>query len=471
MRSHFLQLKIFFFVFLLNMVKEKVVFFCKECGYETPKWLGQCPVCKQWNTFKEEKVISTSQKKSISTNKENKPRKILDVQPGQVKRIVTTDLELNRVLGGGIVPGTLILVGGQPGIGKSTLLLQVALSLTNRILYISGEESEEQISLRASRIETNNPDCYVYTETNLDKILKEAKAIKAQLLIIDSIQTIFQPHIENVQGSITQIRECTYQLQKFAKENHIPIFIVGHITKDGALAGPKILEHIVDVVLQFEGDQHYSYRLLRTTKNRYGSTDELGIYAMHAHGLRQVENPSELLISQNEEALSGSAICVSIEGQRPLLIEAQGLVSPSIYGNPQRSSTGLDLRRLSMLLAVLEKRCGLPFGQHDVFLNIAGGLKSSDPSIDLGVVASLISSFQNIPIDDRVCFAAEVGLSGEIRAVSRVESRIQEADRLGFEKIFISKYNTLSVKEKNLQIRIEKIGKVDDLLISLFEEY
>jgi DNA repair protein RadA/Sms len=375
------------------------------------------------------------------------------------------------VLGGGIVPGTLILVGGQPGIGKSTLLLQVALLLANKILYISGEESEEQISLRASRIKTNNPDCYVYTETNLEKILTEAKAIDAELLIIDSIQTIFHPHIENAQGSISQIRECTYQLQKFAKENHVPVFIVGHITKDGALAGPKILEHIVDVVLQFEGDQHYSYRLLRTTKNRYGSTEELGIYAMHAQGLRQVDNPSELLISQNEESLSGSAICVSIEGQRPLLIEAQGLVSPSIYGNPQRSSTGLDLRRLSMLLAVLEKRCGLPFGQHDVFLNIAGGLKSSDPSIDLGIVASLISSFQNISIDDKVCFAAEVGLSGEIRAVSRVESRIQEADRLGFEKIFISKYNNLSLKEQNLHIRIEKIGKVDDLLISLFEEY
>jgi DNA repair protein RadA/Sms len=291
-----------------------------------------------------------------------------------------------------------------------------------------------------------------------------------ELMIVDSIQTMFDPQIENAQGTVTQIRECTHHLQKFAKERNVPIFIIGHITKEGSIAGPKILEHIVDVVLQFEGDQHYSYRLLRTIKNRYGSTDELGIYAMQEDGLREVENPSELLISQNEESLSGSAICVSVEGQRPLLIEAQGLVSPSIYGNPQRSSTGFDLRRLSMLLAVLEKRCGLAFGQHDVFLNIAGGLKSSDPSIDLGVVASLISSYQNIPIHDKVCFAAEVGLSGEIRSVSRIESRIQEADRLGFETIYISKFNTLSVKQKDLNIAIEKISKVDDLLSRLFEE-
>lgn len=452
------------------MAKVKSTFFCNECGYETPKWLGQCPVCKEWNTFKEEKVSPNPQKITFSDKKKNTPKKLSEVEVGQVRRIVSQDNEINRVLGGGIVPGTLILVGGQPGIGKSTLLLQMALNLNKKILYVSGEESEEQISIRASRISGTNDGCYVYVETNLDAILKEADQMQVELIIVDSIQTMFVPHVENAQGTITQIRECTYQLQKFAKERNVPVFIVGHITKEGSIAGPKILEHIVDVVLQFEGDQHYSYRILRTIKNRYGSTEELGIYAMQENGLREIENPSELLISQNDEFLSGSAICVSVEGMRPLLIEAQGLVSPSIYGNPQRSSTGFDLRRLSMLLAVLEKRCGLAFGQHDVFLNIAGGLKSSDPSIDLGVVASLISSFQNIPISDKICFAAEVGLSGEIRSVSRIESRIQEADRLGFETIYISKFNTLSVKQKDLNISIEKISKVDDLLSRLFDE-
>ena len=398
----------------------------------------------------------------------NKPKPLATIVAGNTLRHVTPDNELNRVLGGGLVNGSVILVGGQPGIGKSTLLLQLATRMKSRVLYVSGEESEEQIKMRADRIGIKNEDCYIYADTNVSDILKSAQDIQPQLMIIDSIQTLTSPFIDSTPGSISQVRECTGELQRFAKETNIPVFVIGHITKDGNIAGPKLLEHIVDVVIQFEGDQNYSYRILRTLKNRFGSTDEIGIYAMEAGGLREVPNPSELLISQNEDQLSGSTIAASIEGQRPLMIETQALVTPSVYGTPQRSATGFDLRRLSMLLAVLEKRCGLGYGMTDVFLNIAGGLKVVDPSIDLSVVAALISSLQDIYVNKNIAFSGEVGLSGEVRPVSRVEQRIQEAARLGFETIYISKGNHKSINKLSNVIDIRMVSKVDDLLDDVF---
>lgn len=436
--------------------------------------MGKCQSCEEWNTFTEEilQKPTKQEEKSIAwkdTSKpRNKPKPLGQILTGNTARHVTPDNELNRVLGGGLVNGSLILVGGQPGIGKSTLLLQLATRMKARILYVSGEESEEQIKMRADRIGIRNEDCYIYSETNVSDILKSAQNIQPQLLIIDSIQTLSSPFIDSTPGSISQVRECTGELQRFAKETNIPIFVIGHITKDGNIAGPKLLEHIVDVVIQFEGDQNYSYRILRTLKNRFGSTDEIGIYAMEAGGLREVPNPSELLISQNEDALSGSTIAASVEGQRPLMIETQALVSPAIYGTPQRSATGFDLRRLSMLLAVLEKRCGLAFGANDVFLNIAGGLKVADPSIDLPVVAALISSLMDIYVNRNICFAGEIGLSGEVRPVSRAEQRIQEAARLGFETIYISKGNHKSVAKLANVIDVRLISKVDDLLSDVF---
>lgn len=457
------------------LAKVKTIFYCSNCGVSSPKWVGKCSSCNEWNTYHEEVITKETKQESKtkawqekSDQDRVKPQKLNEVQAGNNQRLITHDQEINRVLGGGIVLGSLILIGGQPGIGKSTLLLQLTTHIKKKVLYISGEESEEQIKMRADRLGKSNPESYIYTETNIVKILKQAKQLSPDILIIDSIQTVSSPYIESTPGTVSQVRECTGELQRFAKETKIPVFIIGHITKEGNIAGPKLLEHIVDVVLQFEGDQNYSYRIIRTLKNRFGSTDEIGIYEMQVNGLREVSNPSELLLSQNEEQLSGSAVSATIEGLRPMLIETQALVTPAIYGTPQRSATGFDLRRLSMLLAVLEKRCGLPFGQNDVFLNIAGGIKVSDPSIDLAIISALISSLEDIYIDKKISFAGEVGLSGEIRAVSRIEQRIQEADRLGFEQIFISKYNTKGLNASNYKLEIKTVVKIEDILESVF---
>ncbi len=457
------------------MAKIKKAFFCSNCGAQSPVWSGQCHSCNEWNTLNEEiiaKPTAQEEKKSVwkepSSQKPLTAKRIDEIHTGKTERLITDDAELNRVLGGGVVLGSLILVGGQPGIGKSTLILQTSLALKEQVLYVSGEESEEQIKMRAQRVRPDESSCLILTDININNILKVAQKVQPALLVIDSIQTISSPFIESTPGSISQIRECTGELQRFAKETGIPVIIIGHITKDGSIAGPKLLEHIVDVVLQFEGDQNYIYRILRTLKNRFGSTDELGIYEMKATGMLPVDNPSEMLLSQSEELLSGSAVAATIEGLRPMLIETQALVSPSVYGTPQRSATGFDLRRMSMLLAVLEKRCGLAFGQSDVFLNIAGGIKISDPSIDLAVATSLISSLENEPVNRKMCFAGEVGLSGEIRSVSRIDQRIQEADRLGFEKIIVAKNNLKGLDISRYDIEIEGISKLDDLLRSVF---
>lgn len=457
------------------MAKVKKTFSCGECGATSPKWIGKCPSCGNWNTYEEEilEKLTRQEEKTKTWQRPDrnapKPTLLTAILPGEKARLVTPDAELNRVLGGGIVAGSIILIGGQPGIGKSTLLLQVATSIDAKILYVSGEESEEQIKMRANRIGSNHSNCYILTETNSSKILKHAQGLSPDLLVIDSIQTLSSPHIESTPGSLSQVRECAAELQRFAKETNIPVFLIGHITKEGSIAGPKLLEHIVDAVLQFEGDQHYTYRILRTTKNRFGSTDEMGIYEMQADGLREVSNPSELLLSQKDEELSGSAVAATMEGMRPMLIETQALVSAAVYGTPQRTATGFDLRRLSMLLAVLEKRCGFLFGQQDVFLNMAGGLKVDDPAIDLAIVSALISSLEDIAIPNSICFAGEVGLSGEIRAVSRIEQRIQEADKLGFKQIFVSKYNLKGLSKEKFNIEIVDIGKIEELYRKLFE--
>ena len=468
------------------MAKVKVAFFCTNCGAESPKWMGQCPACKAWNTLVEEKVVKTKNDRiehkqdwrqvgngaaaaaAGPIGKGPRPIRLDEVTAGEVTRLEAPDRELNRVLGGGIVPGSIVLFGGQPGIGKSTLLLQLALRLGKRVLYVSGEESEEQIKMRADRLGGGAVDCYLLTETNTDKLLKHAANIKPDLLIADSIQTLASPHVESMAGTVSQVRECAAELQRFAKESGIPVFIIGHITKEGSIAGPKLLEHIVDAVLQFEGDRNYTYRILRTLKNRFGSTDELGIYQMEAAGLREVSNPSELLLSERDENLSGSAVCATLEGMRPMLIEVQALVSAAVYGNPQRSATGFDLRRLSMLLAVLEKRAGLSVGNQDVFLNIAGGLRVDDPAIDLAIIASILSSAQDVMVPPDLCFAGEVGLSGEIRAVTRIEQRIQEADRLGFRGIYVSKYNTRGLDPDRYSIRIHTVATVRELFEALF---
>ncbi len=459
------------------MAKVKKIFACSECGATSPKWLGKCPSCEQWNTYQEEIIFKeTPQEEARSAFKSTKqgpldgPRPVLlpEIQAGDITRLVAPDQELNRVLGGGIVPGSLVLIGGQPGIGKSTLLLQVTLQLNKKVLYVSGEESEEQIKMRADRLAHKNQSCYILTETNVSKITAFAEELQPDLVIIDSIQTLQSPFIESTPGSISQVRECAGDLMRFAKTSNIPVFIIGHITKDGSIAGPKLLEHIVDAVLQFEGDQHYTYRILRTLKNRFGSTDELGIYEMQANGLREVSNPSELLLSQRDEDLSGNAVAATIEGMRPMLIETQALVTKAVYGTPQRSATGFDLRRLSMLLAVLEKRGGLPYGMQDVFLNIAGGIRVDDPAMDLAVVSALLSSLQDVAVPSHVCFAAEVGLSGEIRAVNRIEQRIQEAERLGFKEIYFSKYNLKGLDQKRFGIKLHPIAKVEELYQALF---
>lgn len=450
------------------MAKTKTSYFCQSCGAQSAKWVGKCPVCNEWNTYVEEVIEREETKissKSFSTKREAKPILLRNVERQSIDRIDTQDSELNRVLGGGIVPGSLILIGGEPGIGKSTLMLQLAIQLQNhKILYVSGEESEQQIKMRAERIATPGEHCYIFSETNTQNILRQANELQPDLIIVDSVQTLHSSHIESPPGSVSQIRECTGEFQRFAKEVGVPVFLIGHITKDGTIAGPKLLEHIVDTVLQFEGDRNYAYRILRTLKNRFGSTSEIGIYEMLGSGLRQVINPSEILLTHRDEQPSGIAIAAMMEGMRPFLIETQALVSPAFYGTPQRSATGFDVRRMNMLLAVLEKRSGFRFGTKDVFLNIAGGIRVDDPAIDLGVMAALISSYEDVAIPANVCFAAEVGLSGEVRAVGRIEQRIAEADKLGFEKIFVSGYNGKLTDAKKFGIEVITINKIQELV-------
>lgn len=467
------------------MAKTRSAYFCQSCGYESAKWLGKCPSCNQWNTFVEEIIEKGNQSVpdwkggSTTTQRANKPSAIHEIVYTEEHRLITPDKELNRVLGGGIVSGSIILIGGEPGIGKSTLMLQVALNLPGqKVLYVSGEESEQQIKMRAERllnVSGSKTDTYILTETSTQNIFKQIEILQPDLLIIDSIQTLYSAHIESTPGSVSQVRECTAELLRFAKESGTPVFLIGHITKDGMIAGPKILEHMVDTVLQFEGDRHHVYRILRAVKNRFGSASELGIYEMQGSGLREVSNPSEILLSQRDEPLSGITISAMMEGLRPMLIESQALVSVSAYGTPQRSATGFDTKRMNMLLAVLEKRCGFKLSAKDVFLNIAGGLRVEDPAIDLGVVVAIISSHEDMPVDSKTCFAAEVGLSGEIRAVNRIEQRIAEAEKLGFERIFISKYNLPAGKGiksapewQRFKIEINTVAKVEEVFSALF---
>jgi DNA repair protein RadA/Sms len=452
------------------MAKVKTAYFCQNCGYEAPKWLGKCPSCNEWNTFVEEIVEKHAPQVvafSTSSGRIAKAQELAEITSAVQDRMVLPDTEINRVLGGGLVPGSLILFGGEPGIGKSTLLLQLAVHVQRRVLYVSGEESEQQIKMRAERIGQKNKTCFILTETNIQNIFKQAEEIDPEILIIDSIQTLFSSQIESAPGSISQIRECTAQLLRYSKMTQVPVFIIGHITKEGSLAGPKVLEHMVDAVIQFEGDQHHVYRLLRGVKNRFGSTHELGIYEMNSTGLRMVENPSEILITNGDTGLSGVAIAATLEGIRPLLIEVQALVSTAAYGTPQRSSTGFDLRRLNMLLAVMEKRCGFKLGMKDVFLNIAGGIRVDDPAIDLAVVAAVLSSNADISIDRSICCSAEVGLSGEIRPVNRIEQRIREAEKLGFQKIVISSYNK-GISQQDYQIELIQCQRIDQVLKALF---
>lgn len=452
------------------MAKIKTSFFCQSCGSQYAKWQGQCNACKEWNTIVEE-IIQKEEKVSWKTEtssvkKASKPLKIKEIDSGEEIRMDTTDGELNRVLGGGLVPGSLTLLGGEPGIGKSTLLLQISLKLPYKTLYVSGEESQKQIKMRAERITPDSDNCYILTETKTQNIFRQIEEIEPEIVIIDSIQTLHTDYIESSAGSISQIRETTAELIKFAKETNIPVILIGHITKDGTIAGPKILEHMVDTVLQFEGDRNHVYRILRSLKNRFGSTAELGIYEMQGTGLREVSNPSEILISHKNEELSGTAIASTLEGMRPLMIEIQALVSTAVYGTPQRSTTGYNAKRLNMLLAVLEKRAGFRLGAKDVFLNITGGITVDDPAIDLAVVAAILSSNEDISIDKDFCFAGEVGLSGEIRPVNRVDQRIQEAEKLGFSTIFISKYNKVTLK--NTAIKIKMVAKIEDVASELF---
>jgi len=462
------------------MSKVKKAFFCQHCGYESVKWLGQCPSCNQWNSFVEEIIQKEKVKENGWDNyheangRSSKVTRLDEIKSSEEKRITTADVELNRVLGGGIVPGSVVLIAGEPGIGKSTLFLQNGLQIKDKtVLYISGEESEQQIKMRAERLGMNNENFYLLTETTTQIIFQEIRKLKPDLVIVDSIQTLQTPYIDSSPGSISQIRECAAELMRFAKETNTPVFLIGHITKEGVIAGPKILEHMVDTVLQFEGDRHYTYRILRTLKNRYGSTSELGIYEMTDSGMRGVINPSEILITQKENQLSGIAIAATIEGMRPLLIEVQALVTQSVYGTPQRTVTGFDLRRLQLLLAVLEKRGGFHFGVKDVFINIAGGIKVEDPSIDLAVLCALLSSYEDAPLPHQICFAGEVGLSGEIRAVNRIDQRIAEAEKLGFEKIIVSKYNLPAGRQKGLtqqkiHIEVVTMGLVEEVYRYLF---
>lgn len=452
------------------MAKTKSVYVCQNCGAEAAKWVGKCPSCGEWNTYVEEVV--RKEKNSVSAgflpNEKNKPQLIQEIVSTEEVRNDTGNNEFNRVLGGGIVPGSLTLIGGEPGIGKSTLILQIVLQLQGkRTLYISGEESTKQLKLRADRLAVqSNQECYIVSETSLEQIFVHIQNVKPDLVVIDSIQTISTETVESSPGSVSQVRECSASILKYAKESGVPVILVGHINKEGSIAGPKVLEHIVDTVLQFEGDQHYMYRILRSIKNRFGSTAELGIYEMQQSGLREVSNPSELLLSNNHDGLSGTAIGAAIEGVRPFLIEVQSLVSTAAYGTPQRSATGFDTRRLNMLLAVLEKRVGFKLAQKDVYLNIAGGLRINDPAIDLAIISSILSSNMDIAIDGQTCLTGEVGLSGEIRPVNRIEQRISEAEKLGFKRIIIPEYKNISIKNRSIEVCFAK--KVEDAFKYLF---
>ena len=452
------------------MAKIKTTFICQNCGASSPKWIGKCSSCNEWNTFVEETITKSAGKYQLGIDSDTKvkPVKISNIQYEQEQRINLQNGELNRVLGGGLVPGSVVLIGGEPGIGKSTLILQIALQVKNlKTLYISGEESPQQIKLRADRIYNGDSNCFILSETRLEEIFTHIKSVEPDILVFDSIQTIYTSQLESSPGSVGQIRESTMQILKYAKTYSKPVFLIGHITKEGSLAGPKILEHIVDTVLQFEGDKNNLYRILRSTKNRFGSTSELGIFEMVEKGLREVKNPSELLISEHQENLSGIAIAASIEGMRPFMIEVQALVSSAAYGTPQRSSTGFDLRRLNMLLAVLEKRAGFKLSVKDVFLNITGGIKVDDPAFDLAIIVAILSSDLDFSIPKDICFAGEIGLSGEIRSVQRINQRITEAERLGFKQIFISKYAKFE-KQANTKIKIIAVSKVGDILKALF---
>jgi DNA repair protein RadA/Sms len=455
------------------MAKTKSVYVCQSCGADSPKWIGKCPSCGEWNSYVEEVIAKDSSSKIRFAGVEQvrqKPVLISDVETSEESRIDTSSGELNRVLGGGLVPGSLVLIGGEPGIGKSTLVLQVVLNMKGqKTLYVSGEESVKQIKLRAERLKFDNPDCYIVSETSLEQIFVHIQNTQPDLVIVDSIQTVSTETIESSPGSVSQVRECAASLLKFCKTTSTPVLLIGHINKEGSIAGPKVLEHIVDTVLQFEGDQHYMYRILRAIKNRFGSTSELGIFEMQQSGLREVSNPSELLLSQNHEGLSGVAIASAIEGVRPFLIEVQALVSSAAYGTPQRSSTGFDLRRLNMLLAVLEKRAGFKIAQKDVFLNIAGGIKVNDPAIDLAVLSAILSSNVDIAIEKQVCVAGEVGLSGEIRPINRMEQRILEAEKLGFKKMIIPEINLKSLNVSKLNIQLIQVKKVEEAFRVLFK--
>ncbi len=459
---------------MATKTKSKSAWFCQNCGVESAKWIGKCPSCKAWNSFVEEVIVQSKQTHlpvfDLDESK-NKPLPISEISFSEGKRYHTGNMEMDRVLGGGLVPGSLVLIGGEPGIGKSTLALQIALQIKNcKTLYVSGEESIQQIKLRGNRLNVNNKNCLIVSETSLEKIFGHLKNTQPQLLVIDSVQTLETERIESGSGSVSQIKECSSQLLKYAKQSSVSVLLIGHITKDGSLAGPKILEHMVDTVLQFEGDQNHMYRILRAIKNRFGSTSEMGIYEMQHSGLREVSNPSELLLSQESEALSGTAISASVEGMRPFLIEVQALVSSAAYGTPQRSSTGFDLRRLHMLLAVLEKRAGFRLSSKDVFLNIAGGIKVNDPAIDLAVIIAILSSSTDISIPKEVCFAGEIGLSGEIRPISRIEQRIQEAEKLGFKQIFIPANHSKSLPASKFTIEIFSAAKLGQIFQALFKK-
>ncbi len=453
------------------MAKAKTYYFCQECGYQSSSWLGRCPECGKFGTFAEEvvKAAPIAGTRRASSAGVSTPKRIQEVTYSETKRIPTHCGEFDRVLGGGIVPGSLLLLGGEPGIGKSTLLLQTALAIHDRkLLYVSGEESEQQIKMRADRIGINTEQCYVVSETVTQRIFEHVDAVQPDILVVDSIQTISTEDIDSPAGSVSQIRQCTTEFQHYAKTTGVPVLLIGHITKDGSLAGPKVMEHIVDAVLQFEGDRNYGYRILRALKNRFGSTSEIGIFEMQGSGLREVSNPSEFLLSQRDETLSGAAVAATLEGARPMFIEVQSLVSSAVYGTPQRNANGFDMRRLSMLLAVLEKRCGFKLGAKDVFLNIAGGIRVNDPAIDLAVACAILSSNVDIPISPRIAFAAELGLSGEVRPVTRVEQRVAEADRLGFEKIFVSKYNLRELDSKRYHMEIIAVSVIEEAFRALF---
>lgn len=455
------------------MAKAKSIYVCSNCGADSPKWIGKCPVCGEWNTYNEEIIRPDTSAKRPSVSgfhaPKSKPVQLSDVEMSEEPRISTMNNELDRVLGGGIVPGSLILIGGEPGIGKSTLVLQTVLHMKNRkVLYVSGEESVQQLKLRAERITGENQNAWFVSETSIEEIFVHTSNIKPDLLIIDSIQTISTELAESSPGSITQVRECAAAFLRFAKESGTPVILIGHINKEGSIAGPKVLEHIVDTVLLFEGDQQYMYRILRSMKNRFGSTSEIGIFEMLQEGLREVTNPSEMLLSQNDSGLSGISIAAAIEGIRPFLIEIQGLVSTAAYGTPQRSTTGFDLRRMNMLLAVLEKRAGFKIAQKDVFLNIAGGIRVNDTAIDLAVLSSVLSSSLDLVIDSSYCLAGEIGLSGEIRPVSRIEQRLLEAEKLGFKRIIIPKFSTSTINFKKFDIEIHQVSKVEEAFRLLF---